>query len=502
MIPLPYRSVVGCVLYLLTYIALLKHEYRIWPIGRAATAVSAAAAFVIAGVIDPAEATQAVDLSTLVVLAGLMVQVGLLQRHGCMALVERWILPNGASTFNSLGRLTVVAAVGAALLTNDATCVLLTPIVSRMINSGALPAAPALLVLATASNIGSAASPLGSPQAIAIVIHAHIPAWQVLCGIGVAVLTGLAVNMGVVWIMCRGELRARLPGPASEASALVPPDVELPVAVVLASSAMPPRLRARAYSADEASAAARGKAVLRSGVRTGPLDVLLAGSLGTKVVQPPLQVQPTSAHAKRLRPGLIGALFLCNVPAIIAAQWWTSLSFWVLLISAVMVAVDRQRDGTALKAIDGQALAYFVGLFIITRGLVLTQLPERLWTAMLPAIARANVNLWHAWTLSCLLVLCSNVLGNVPTTLLLISLQPVASTSVWLQALWATTIAGNLTLLGSVANILVSERAARMTGFHLTFLKYLRVGLPSTVLMVLVGTPTVMLCARIVAPGE
>lgn len=502
MIPLPYRSILGCALYLLTYVALLKHEYRIWPIGRAATAVSAAAAFVIAGVIDPAEATQAVDLPTLVVLAGLMVQVGLLQRHGCMVQVERWILPEGASTLNSLARLTIVAAVGAALLTNDATCVLLTPIVSRMINRGALPAAPALLVLATASNIGSAASPLGSPQAIAIVVHTHIPAWQVLCGIGGAVLVGLALNMGVVYVMCSDELRPRQPSPASEARALVPHGVELQAVPVPAASATPPRLRARAYSADEASSATRSKATLRSGVRSGPLDVLLADSPSTRVVRPPPQAQPTPAEANQLRPALIGALFLCNVPAIIAAQWWASLSFWVLLVSAAMVAVDRQRDGAALKAIDGQALAYFVGLFIITRGLVLTQLPERMWAAVLPAVARANVNLWHAWTLSCLLVLCSNVLGNVPTTLLLISLQPVAPASVWLQALWATTVAGNLTLLGSVANILVSERAARMTGFHLTFLKYLRVGLPSTVLMLLVGTPIVMLFAHIVAPGE
>ncbi len=51
----------------------------------------------------------------------------------------------------------------------------------------------------------------------------------------------------------------------------------------------------------------------------------------------------------------------------------------------------------------------------------------------------------------------------------------------------ATTFAGNLTILGSVANMIVVE-AARGRGVHVGFLSYLRLGVPVTVVTLLLGT--------------
>jgi Na+/H+ antiporter NhaD/arsenite permease-like protein len=50
----------------------------------------------------------------------------------------------------------------------------------------------------------------------------------------------------------------------------------------------------------------------------------------------------------------------------------------------------------------------------------------------------------------------------------------------------SSTLAGNLTLLGSVANLIVAEEAARR-GVRIGFLEYLKVGVPVTVLSVLFG---------------
>jgi Na+/H+ antiporter NhaD/arsenite permease-like protein len=56
----------------------------------------------------------------------------------------------------------------------------------------------------------------------------------------------------------------------------------------------------------------------------------------------------------------------------------------------------------------------------------------------------------------------------------------------WLTLAMASTLAGNLTITGSVANIIVVERAAA-EGVHVGFRDYFRVGLPVTIVTLIVG---------------
>ena len=58
--------------------------------------------------------------------------------------------------------------------------------------------------------------------------------------------------------------------------------------------------------------------------------------------------------------------------------------------------------------------------------------------------------------------------------------------SAWLTLAMATTLAGNLTLLGSVANLIVAEIAARR-GVKLTLVEYLKAGTPIAIFTLLVG---------------
>ena len=54
-------------------------------------------------------------------------------------------------------------------------------------------------------------------------------------------------------------------------------------------------------------------------------------------------------------------------------------------------------------------------------------------------------------------VILSNLISNVPAVLVLQSLIPKGDTQAWLLLAAASTLAGNLTLLGSVANLIVAE---------------------------------------------
>ena len=88
-------------------------------------------------------------------------------------------------------------------------------------------------------------------------------------------------------------------------------------------------------------------------------------------------------------------------------------------------------------------------------------------------------------------VVLSNLVSNVPAVLLL---EPVlraipgdqARTAAWLALAMSSTLAGNLTVLGSVANLIVVERAAR-DGVIVSFWDYCKVGIPLTALTVTLG---------------
>ena len=90
--------------------------------------------------------------------------------------------------------------------------------------------------------------------------------------------------------------------------------------------------------------------------------------------------------------------------------------------------------------------------------------------------------------LSVVTALLSNLVSNVPAVLVL---RPFVGAladpqRAWLTVAMASTLAGNLTILGSVANLIVVQ-GARAKGIKIGFWDYFRVGAPLTVLTILVG---------------
>ena len=154
----------------------------------------------------------------------------------------------------------------------------------------------------------------------------------------------------------------------------------------------------------------------------------------------------------------------------------------VALIAAGVLMLDRVRPEKVFGAIDWPLLLMFAGLFVVVHGF--------------------EVNVVHTWRLercdallqspvvlvSGLSVLLSNLVSNVPAVLLFKPLMEVMPQRelAWLALSMSSTLAGNLTVLGSVANLIVVENARR-AGTDLSFLEYLKVGVPLTVLTTVVG---------------
>ncbi|WP_435018137.1 anion transporter [Tundrisphaera sp. TA3] len=154
----------------------------------------------------------------------------------------------------------------------------------------------------------------------------------------------------------------------------------------------------------------------------------------------------------------------------------------VALAAAAVLMLGRVRPEKVYESIDWPLLVMFAGLFVVVHAFEVHVV--RGW----------GLERWHALLespvvlVSGLSVLLSNLVSNVPAVLLFRPLMEVMPDRerAWLALSMSSTLAGNLTVLGSVANLIVVENARR-AGTDLGFVEYLKVGVPLTILTTLVG---------------
>jgi Na+/H+ antiporter NhaD/arsenite permease-like protein len=132
--------------------------------------------------------------------------------------------------------------------------------------------------------------------------------------------------------------------------------------------------------------------------------------------------------------------------------------------------------------IDWPLLLMFAGLFVVVAGFEKAVLSPHL----IAALARGRLD--HTADLSLVTAVLSNLVSNVPAVLMLkpFIVRLADPRHAWLVVAMASTLAGNLTILGSVANLIVVQWA-QVRGVHVGFWEYLRVGAPLTVLTILFG---------------
>jgi Na+/H+ antiporter NhaD/arsenite permease-like protein len=181
-------------------------------------------------------------------------------------------------------------------------------------------------------------------------------------------------------------------------------------------------------------------------------------------------------HAALLKGGVVAALVLAGFLAGFSPPLVASVGAAVLLIT-------RTRDPHLVyEEVDWGLLVFFVGLFLIVGGAENAGLTRHLLGL------GERFNLQHLGVFTLVTAILSNVVSNVPAVMLLKSLvtQFANPHSAWLILAMASTLAGNLTITGSVANIIVVERAHKEAAI-ITFFDYFRIGLPVTFLTLLFG---------------
>ncbi len=156
----------------------------------------------------------------------------------------------------------------------------------------------------------------------------------------------------------------------------------------------------------------------------------------------------------------------------------------VALVAAAVLLLGRVEPGRIYRHIDYGLLVMFAGLFVVVH-----------------AFNTNVVQLWGVehWTLlqqrpvdllSLLSATLSNLVSNVPAVLLfrpvVEAMPPGTRATAWLALAMSSTLAGNLTILGSVANLIVVEQA-RKQGVTITLFDYCKVGVPVTIVTLALG---------------
>lgn len=400
------REGIAIAIFALTYVLISGRRLKILPLNRPAAALLGTVLMVVTGVLTPEQAYRAVDYDTLVLLLGMMLIAAYLHLGGFFDWAAHWTLRVAGSPRRLLLSLILTSGVLSALLVNDTVCLMLSPLVVRVIARSGLPLLPYLLALAMSANLGSVCTLVGNPQNMII-----------------GQLSGLAFGRFTLALL-----------PAAAAGLLIQ------------------------------------YVILRLGFRRVLAQARIAAVPG----------EPPQLDRRLVRLAL---LVLAGVFTGFLAGW--DLAWTALAGGTVLMVLARRDTHEVLKLVDWHLLVLFAALFVVVEGLNLTGLPGQLYERLRGLFGETATA--QAWNLAWFAAAGSNIFSNVPFVLVAGQwLQNFANPPLmWKVMALATTFAGNLTLLGSVANLIVVESARGH--LEVGFWDYARFGIPVTLLTLVVG---------------
>lgn len=200
-------------------------------------------------------------------------------------------------------------------------------------------------------------------------------------------------------------------------------------------------------------------------------EFLTRERLNIEVSKPPRYNRPMIIKSVLVATAMV-ALFFAGQPVAKVA----------ILGGSLLLFTRRVKAEKIYREIDWPLLLMFAGLFIVVAGVESAVLSPEV------AAAVGRLHLDSVLILSAVTAGLSNIVSNVPAVL---ALKPFIADlydpqRAWLVVAMASTLAGNFTLVGSVANLIVAQRA-RTHGVIIGFWDYFKVGAPLTVLTILFG---------------
>lgn len=567
-------QVIGAIIFFMVW-PFIVLDMKWFPLGRPAAALVGAAFMVIFHIVGQLEVYSIEgamgNLQALFLLIGMMLLSYYFDREGILRLVGLWVFGKSKDIkFRFvLWRVCVLSAVLAAFITNDATCLVLSPLfLSEFIKQGRpkRELLPLCLGIATSANIGSASTIFGNPQnAFIASASSDVSLIDFFIALLPASIIGMCISIGFLYLIFIRELFFQDDEDDEEApkeNVEMRPHIGGTLAAERESIALgfdqsedpyhTSRIAAERemmYSNEHLSASSsmhrlpksRSRNSLKPSASNPMLQVPSSRSVPEIRVEADNDAQIENglkAHAEVRRAETKEE---CKVASThvpdeeeeeeeevedvvqmkpFRERSWRELCFltWLLVASVCMVILlaipppptvpvifnlgliplgtgimtmfvdtifNRKYAFDAMQRIDWTVILMFMGLFTWLGGFQNTCIPEILVDKLAPHM---NLNTVGGVLLFTVVVaLGSNIFSNVPLVILIVNRigelcgdEPCSGPLPALLLGWVSTIAGNYTLIGSIANLIVAEKARSVANYQLTFLRYIRFGLLST----------------------
>ncbi|BFG23370.1 hypothetical protein CerSpe_096440 [Prunus speciosa] len=511
------------------------------PIGRTAGSLLGAMLMVIFRVLTPDQAYAAIDLPILGLLFGTMVVSIYLERADMFKYLGKLLLWKTQGAKDLLCRICLISAISSALFTNDTSCVVLTEFVLKVAKQHNLPPHPFLLALASSANIGSAATPIGNPQNLVIAVQSKIPFGKFVIGILPAMLVGIFVNALILLCMFWRLLSVHKDEEDPAGEVVVEEDVSShrfsPATLSHSASLNSQEWNSRLETADLKSSPNFSGNIdnvetLRNrlpsseneinNVHSGALDsarnsiaskeetvdvsshkreetILSERAASNNTLRDACPTESLEGKENRTtrwkRLLWKSGVYLVTIGMLIALLMGLNMSWCAITAALALVVLDFTDARPSLEKVSYSLLVFFCGMFITVEGFNKTGIPSALWDFMEP-----HAHIDHATGIAVLaltILVLSNLASNVPTVLLLgarvaasaAAISAAEEKKAWLLLAWVSTVAGNLSLLGSAANLIVCEQARQSPylAYTLSFWSHLKFGVPSTLLVTAIG---------------
>jgi len=413
-------TLLAFLVFLFTYALISVRRVRSVSIERPAAALFGALLMVLLGVVTADQVVEAIDLDIIGLLLGMMIIVSCLEITGLFDRVASTMVDRCGDRFTLLWVSMGITALLSALILNDTVVLMFTPIIVKVCRSIDANPIPYLVGEALAANIGSVATGVGNPQNAYILIQSGIPFTEFAIALTPLAVMSLLVAVAIVALVFRKDL-------------------------------------------------------FDEGLRPHPIDRSLLAAASPKVrLEIPFF----------LVLGVLIAVFI----GFLASSWLgmpvsliAFLGGCFLLLALPLVKKDTG-TGPILRGVDWTLILFFVGLFILLKGVE----TSGLMALMLGSFEDMGAGVAGVAGLTVVSSVLSNLISNVPAVMLLSPMIPVGDDTLWLSLATSSTLAGNATILGAAANVIVVEKGLSM-GAEVRFLDFLKAGLPVTLVTLLIS---------------
>ena len=567
-------QVIGAILFFIVW-PFIVLDMKWFPLGRPAAALVGATLMVIFNIVGQLEVYEIEggmgNLQALFLLIGMMLLSYYFDREGLLRFVGGWVFGKSKDVkFRYvLWKACVMSAILAAFITNDATCLVLSPLfISSFLKQGRpkRELLPLCLGIATSANIGSASTIFGNPQNAFIASAAKdVSLIDFFIALLPAAIVGMCISVSLLYLIFIREIFFQHGDDNDDEEAQKTDNLEMTpygggtlaaeresIALSYDQSQDPyhsSRIAAERemmYSNEHLSTSgsmnrlpkSRSRNSMRQSASNPNMQVPSSRSVPEIKVEGDDNIEnglKKHAEIRKSDPANKEVVATKTAPAVIEDEeeedvvvtkpfrerTWRELCFlvWLLVASISMVILltipppptvpvifnlglvplgtgimtmlvdtifNRKYAFDAMQRIDWTVILMFMGLFTWLGGFQNTCIPEILVDNLAPHMNLLRIEGVLLFTV--IVALGSNIFSNVPLVILIVDRistlcgdSPCEGPLPALLLGWVSTVAGNYTLIGSIANLIVAEKARSVANYQVTFLRYIRFGFASTI---------------------